>query len=398
MAMIFDKEADDCDGSAEDEGSIDPADALFERAVFLRKLREADEIERHAPEEDGADDDNDEGENHPRAVMDEGQHTLPNGQRILDYNAYLEHQRYYDDCKHIDYHYIDYGTLEGSASFSSSMAEPCSYRYPLLIEQDKSLGKGGLCWDAAFILGEFMGQTMTAAVTANATVPATVPSTIMAVPNTTQPLRMIELGAGTGICGLVVAKLLQQQSAHPLECHVTLTDLPGILPLLQRNVARNFDAATMARDDLRLSPYYCAGKQYSQVQDCVQDCTSVRVTISPLDWDNSDQKRSLRESKDGRPWDVVFGADIVASLYDPVSLAQTIAGLCSTAKTVAYVGFKERLSTIHRQFESEMAAWFRDIEILRPPHNGCRNRNPDVYILTARGKRRNRLEGSAADA
>jgi Lysine methyltransferase len=387
MAMSVRNEADD---DSEDEGSIDPADALFERAVFLRKLREADEIERNAASIVGGKDNNVAG--HPQTdAMDEGEHTLSNGQRILDYNAYLEHQRYYDDCKHIDYHYIDYGTLEGLKPSSSS---PCCY--PLIIEQDKSLGKGGLCWDAAFILGEFMGQTLAmAAPPANAVVPAMAQSTMSSMP-TAPVLRMIELGAGTGICGLVVAKLLQQ-SAHPVECHVTLTDLPQLLPLLRRNVARNFDTAIMASNFLSLSAY-CAGKQYlvpPVPNDCAPHDTSVLVTVSPLDWDNSDQKKSLQQGNDGRPWNVVFGADIVASLYDPISLAQTMAGLC-TAQTVVYVGFKERLSTIHRQFESEMAAWFQDVTILRPPHNGCRNRNPDVYILTARGKRRDRLEGSAA--
>jgi hypothetical protein len=392
-------DTDDDDGS-EDEGSIDPADALFERAVFLRQLHEADEIERNAPEvavvvATTVDNDGDNASCDQRTLEMDERSTLPNGQRILDYDAYLEHQRYYDDCKHIDYHYIDYGTLHLFKGSGFSPSVPC---YPLLVEQVKSLGKGGLCWDAAFILGEFMGQTVAMAIPANsATVVPAVVLPVSTIPTTQPlPLRMIELGAGTGICGLAVAKLLQQ-SPHPLDCQITLTDLPELIPLLQRNVARNFDSATMSSDFLRMSPY-CAGRQYSvpQVQDGgAQHGTRVRVNVSPLDWDNSDQKKSLRQSEDSCPWDVAFGADIVASLYDPVSLAQTIACLCS-ARTVVYVGFKERLSTIHRQFETEMAAWFRDMTILRPPHHGCRNRNPDVYILTASSKRKDRLEGNAA--
>jgi hypothetical protein len=93
---------------------------------------------------------------------------------ILDYDWWLQgDQRYHDDYKHVDYCYIDFGVH----SWRQALHATCTDRRPLIIQQDKSLGKGGFCWDAAFILGEYVAS---------------------------RPLesssRVIELGSGTGLC------------------------------------------------------------------------------------------------------------------------------------------------------------------------------------------------------
>ena len=88
---------------------------------FLRQLRMlevADQAERDSMQDDAS------------QHQDDQVDVLPNKQRVLKYDSYLAHQRYYDDLKHVDCHYIDYGAIGGSGR--------------LVIEQDKSLGKGGL--------------------------------------------------------------------------------------------------------------------------------------------------------------------------------------------------------------------------------------------------------------
>lgn len=227
-----------------------------------------------------------------------------------------ENQRIYDDLKHVDFNFIDYDGL--------------------LIEQDKKLGKGGLCWDAAFVLAEYLSS-----------------ESLMWKDKTRQlegTTQIIELGAGTGICGLLIAKNVDDVA-------VSLTDLPELQPLLSRNAKRFLDNGN---DDHSFK-------------------ARSAVAVFELDW------------ADDSGWcgkfDIVLGSDVVATLYDPVALAHTIHRLCHDG-TVVYVSFKERLASIHRSFEEEMKHLFSEVSVI---HNGkskmlSRNHNPDVHILIANGK------------
>jgi hypothetical protein len=216
-----------------------------------------------------------------------------------------------------------------------------------------------LFWDAAFILGEYL--------IANYTNHAE--NVLQVIPGETTTL--IELGCGTGICGLLVATRLLASNHNVL---VTMTDFPALLPLLQRNVARN-----VCGDYHGIVDKYMATKNYPPRPKvdgigCTQSESNVKTSV--LEWcDCAAKKRH-------GTFDIVFGADVVASLYDPVKLAHTIAQLCHS-KTVVYISFKERLSSVHCQFEAKMVGLFRLTETVWPK---SRNRNPDVQILVARDK------------
>ena len=223
---------------------------------------------------------------------------------------------------------------------------------------------------------------------------------------------MIKLGSGTGLCGIMVAHGLNAAATVVPTVHVTVTDLPLLQPLLQRNVTRNRNVVrnhhrrhhqqndsccnNNNENDFVLSEYYA--NNYPQRQrriskegeggggdnyggsggGAVAVVEQCNITVSVLEW--GDREAEARHGT----FDVVFGADVVASLYDPVALAHTIANLCHN-ETAVYIGFKERLSTVHRQFEAAMANLFRSIEIVARPVVS-RNRNPDVNILVAHGK------------
>jgi len=80
----------------------------------------------------------------------------------------------------------------------------------LQLEQDSALGYGGTVWDAALVLTAYLSNLKG----------EFTPST-----------KVLELGSGTGICGLH----LQRRFG----CEVVVTDLPALLPLLERNRSLN---------------------------------------------------------------------------------------------------------------------------------------------------------------
>ena len=345
-------EPDDDKSSSSSEGSNDPADALFQRSSCLRDMEQADaEARRHE-------------DNHSMTTTTTStRRTTTTGRTVLLYNDFLQDQRYYDDLKHVDFHLIYY---DGG----------------VLVEQDKALGKGGLCWDAAFILSEYLAATISCY-------------------DSPAPTTALELGCGTGVCGLLFAAAVaagEKNDASPFLQRIHLTDLPSLQPLLQRNVQRLLhrdwnDDGIDGRDGC--------------LSQSTADLSRLDLQGFVLDWEDHSEFWPT-SGDDDRTYDIVFGADVVATLYDPSALVRTIYRLCHQ-QSVVYISFKERLSTIHRQFENEMQLCFESIELIQQdgdderqsemaatgsgatpsPKLLClqsRNRNPDVRILIARHK------------
>lgn len=347
------EKVEDIDDHEEDP---DPFDVLMQRGTWLRQLRELamrDEAEREAQQQEGTNASND-------CLI----HTLADGTTILHYATFLENQRFYDDLKHVDVNYIDYGPFGTGVSA------------PLLIEQDKSLGKGGICWDAAFILGEYVIDEF------------------ISKTKERKELRILELGCGTGVCGMMVAKAAESccDTAESIETNVEVyvTDLPEILPLLRRNANLNFEQSSIEasppteqkrlilRDQAAVRDYiseesahFTPGEPWTPKYSETSRIVSLHCSV--LKWGDATD-----EDRHKGPFDLILGADIVATLYDPILLADTIDRLCSKS-TVVLISFKERLSSIHRQFEQSMTSRFERSVVI----SDCRSRNsnPAVKIL-----------------
>jgi predicted nicotinamide N-methyase len=298
---------------------------------------------------------------------------LSSGNVVLQYEQYLTHQRYYDDLKHIDCRYIDYGSFNVTTTNTTS-TDDNSCRLMLMMEQDKSLGKGGLCWDAAFVLGDYLSRHFDLHVKSRRTDALT---------------RVLELGCGTGVAGLIMARTISY-------LHVCLTDLPLCMPLVRRNVARNIPLESIvwcesnsdkqAASDLLQCPHeqtllreyilpLMDAQSWNEDLSCFPNSAAASgTTVSSfvLDWSN------VGIHHEGQ-YDVVVGADVVASLYDPIALTDTIRRVCHD-QSVVFICFRNRLATIQEEFEQAMACYFT-LQIVKPE---SRNRNPEVHLLIAK--------------
>ena len=268
-----------------DNDDFDAAAALFNRGDFLRKLREMErqDDEERAREQGSMDLDTDPGAN----------------STTLDYQNYLANQSYYDDYKHVNYHHIDFGIVGDR---------------PLIVQQDRSVGKGGLIWDAGYILADHLIQTQE-----------------LWNP-TRRPVRMVELGSGTGVTGLMLACAFPESQVH-------LTDLAQLMPLLNTN-AKGMDNAT----------------------------------VGELEWGTT---ATLDK------YDVIVGSDVVASIYDSSALAKTIYDLVNKRSQV-YLACRDRLAGSIEQFEGHLSRLFDVVERRKATSY---NKNPDVWILHVAGRK-----------
>eukprot|EP00587_Corethron_hystrix_P006623 CAMPEP_0113326260 /NCGR_PEP_ID=MMETSP0010_2-20120614/18388_1 /TAXON_ID=216773 ORGANISM="Corethron hystrix, Strain 308" /NCGR_SAMPLE_ID=MMETSP0010_2 /ASSEMBLY_ACC=CAM_ASM_000155 /LENGTH=347 /DNA_ID=CAMNT_0000186503 /DNA_START=61 /DNA_END=1104 /DNA_ORIENTATION=+ /assembly_acc=CAM_ASM_000155 len=314
---------------------MDILNERLNRGEYLRKLRKLiEEEELSIVSENSSDDDIVQENDVVNVLSDE----MGNDLTVLQYDSFLSHQRYYDDCKHIDISLIDY-----NFSIDTNNEDPSIVPYArLLISQDKTIGKPGMCWDAGFILAEHVIAKRENWISKN---------------NSTDPKkksyfpRIVELGAGTGLAGIALAKALK--------CHVTVTDLPEVMSLIQYNIDLNFKNVNRTRS-LVYGNKITGNDFYGE------------AVAKTLRWGHS-------EDYDGAPYDVIVGGDVIASLYDPVALAMTFYAL-SGPNTSIYVSYKRRLDEYFQRFEIAMKSLFNKFNIVQPR---SRNINPDVMIIEA---------------
>ena len=136
---------------------------------------------------------------------------------------------------------------------------------------------------------------------------------------------------------------------------IVTTDLPELMGLIGTNVKKN------------------GGRGKGRVS----------LEHRALSW-SLDEEAEI-ERNGGEPFDVVIGADIVASLYDPELLVDTLVKL-SGPKTKLYISFKERATSFHERLEEKLKKCFISITKTINPEIGSRNFNPGVGILRLDGE------------
>lgn len=268
---------------ASHDDEYDAAAVMLNRGEYMRMLRE---MERQDEEQRGCEE-----VNEIKAVLSDSS--------TLDYEAFLATQSYYDDYKHVNYRHIDFGSVDNRR---------------VIIQQSREYGKGGLVWDAGYILADHLIQTRD-----------------MWNPSR-RPLRIVELGSGTGVTGLLLAASIPESKVH-------LTDLSQLLPLLEHN-AMGIENAT----------------------------------VGELEWGTT-----VAVDK----YDLIVGSDVIAGIYDSVGLAKTIYDL-ATERSEVYLACRDRLAGSLEQFEVHLRRLFNKVE---RRHGQSRNKNPTVWILYASGRR-----------
>lgn len=106
----------------------------------------------------------------------------------------------------------------------------------------------------------------------------------------TEPFKILELGAGTGLVGITAAAIFPSASVY-------LTDLPAITPNLRENVSRNIYS----------NPDFDGSRN---------------VTVGVLDW--SDLRSEVENDQVLRRYDVIIAADTLYSPSHPAWLMNTI--------------------------------------------------------------------------
>ncbi|KAG9353444.1 hypothetical protein JZ751_018040 [Albula glossodonta] len=148
--------------------------------------------------------------------------------------------------------------------------------------------------------------------------------------------RVIELGAGTGIVGILAARL---------GAEVTLTDLPHAVPQLQKNVSANKPP---------------------------NGWPSVTPTVLPLTW-------GLDQGQFPSDWDLVVGADIVYLTETYPLLMDTLTHLCQEGATV-YLSSKMRREHGTSDFHDNILPQRFDCQLMRRDHT----QNINLYRATLR--------------
>ena len=360
-----DDESTTSEGSSSSSSSYDAFLTTFDRGSWLRKLRELelqDEAERQAELEE-----------------DNGNNTSNNGNtnkdpNVLQYSEYLSNQGYYDDYKHVNYQYIDFGyfpnrentttnqgmlseeqrcdsclsmtSLEKSLSSVSPSGDENTTTTTLLLEQARNVGKGGLVWDAGYILGEHLIHTANDWNRSSSLLDGGAAG--QTTSTTTTTTSVLELGAGTGVTGYMVAK------SFPTTTNVHLTDLSELLPLLEKN------------------------REHTSTQH--------NTSVFELKWGcEISTSSSTTSSPAYSTYDVIIGADVVASIYSLQALLQTIYEK-SNENTIVYMSTKDRITGTCQELITQLSQCFVNVQHVKPTYL-ANNKNPEISIIIAYGKR-----------
>ncbi|ORX59780.1 hypothetical protein DM01DRAFT_1333229 [Hesseltinella vesiculosa] len=163
---------------------------------------------------------------------------------------------------------------------------PCFDQRYFLIRESWVHGTPGKLWDSALVISDALARQL---------LPL----------NLTRPLKVLDLSAGTGVIGLLLAFIGQHQNNTMLD--ITLTDVPEALSLIHDN-------------------------------RCLNKITYPRLSVAPLRWGIDKDIQAIQAKG---PFDVIIASDV---LYEPIKFQDLVKTLdkLTTPSTQTWIGYKRR--------------------------------------------------------
>ncbi|KAG0345607.1 inner nuclear membrane protein enriched at telomere/subtelomere region [Podila humilis] len=197
-------------------------------------------------------------------------------------------------------------------------------------------GVGSTIWDAAIVLSKYLEKS----------------SLYATVKKGEQPVQVLELGSGTGIVGLVVARLL---SVKGIPGKVVLTDKGSVLPLLQKNtdhnVSEGVEVAAQVLDWETISGIRAIESKVDDDKPTDDSPTRTTGTISEI--------TTMASTFANQDWDLVILSDCiwVPGLY--ASLVGTLEKLILLPSTQLLIAFEKRNFSEEMEFFARLGKTFR---------------------------------------
>lgn len=187
---------------------------------------------------------------------------------------------------------------------------------------------------------------------------------------------VLELGAGTGVLGVLLAPYVGRYLA---------TDLPELLPLIRKNIEHNFPHSEPTHTTVKTSSHGHRRPKARKLHSGASESSSTILETQPLDWlaleatqpgskararsrahvvfDNSDthpiSSSSLREAGSGNPhFDLILAVD---TLYNPALVPSFLAVIQEFATPEEELGDGTKLPPTHVIVVCEL----RDEDVLR---------------------------------
>ena len=157
--------------------------------------------------------------------------------------------------------------------------------------------------------------------------------------------RVMELGAGTGLLGLILA---------PLVNFYTFTDLPEHCRLIEKNININIDLLVRPPPPHKSSPTR-RKKTKSYDESKTSDRRPANIAVEPLDWvalyDTPSHSRARLFPVPDPPTDLILATD---TIYNPALVSPFLATLnhyaADQARTVVFIVMELRDEDVTREF------------------------------------------------